>query len=99
MSGDMELRHEPENSRFVAVLSDGQAVLDYQVLDNGVWNMAHTFVPPDRRRQGIGADLVRYALDQLAEDGTQIIPGCWFVADFIADNPSYRKLVSDPSDR
>ena len=92
---EIELRHEPERSRFVAVLSDGQAVLDYHLLDDGVWNMAHTFVPPARRRQGIGAKLVRYALDHVADDGGKIVPSCWFVADFIADNPDYGRLVSE----
>jgi uncharacterized protein len=56
--------------------------------------MPHTVIDPARRRQGLGAELVRGALDDLRRRGHRVVPSCWFVAEFIDDHPDYVDLLA-----
>lgn len=91
----MEIEHIPAKTQFVARLEDGRAVLDYELLDDGSWDMTHTYVPEKDRNQGIGSELVRWALDRASEEDRQVIPTCPFVSSFIGENPEYRALLRD----
>ena len=53
----------------------------------------HTVIEPDFRGKGLGAQLVRTALDDLRERRDKVTNYCGFVADVIADNPEYRSVV------
>jgi predicted GNAT family acetyltransferase len=54
----------------------------------------HTVVVPHLRGRGLGAELVRQALDDVRISGRQVIATCWYVADFIQANPAYRDLAA-----
>jgi len=43
--------------------------------------------------QGLGAVLVRAALDDVRQRGARIVPSCWYVAEFIAEHPEDADLV------
>jgi uncharacterized protein len=49
----------------------------------------HTEVPPADEGKGIGARLVRAALDDARQRGFKIVPACSFVAAFIRRHPEY----------
>ncbi|MBV8983070.1 MAG: N-acetyltransferase, partial [Acidimicrobiia bacterium] len=46
------------------------------------------------RGQGLGAEMVRGALDDTRSTGHQVVPACWYVAEFIDANPEYRDLLA-----
>ncbi len=54
----------------------------------------HTVVDPSRRGQGLGEQLVRYALDDVRRNGDRVLARCWFVARFIEHHSEYQDLLA-----
>jgi predicted GNAT family acetyltransferase len=81
-------------SRF-EVLADGAVVgvCDYEISGAEVV-LPHTMIFPSMRGNGLASRLVRFALDDLALRNVRVVPACWFVAEFIAANPEYRRLLA-----
>src|ERR1700760_2081852 len=78
------------------------AVADDQVVGMVVYRrqgerivLTHTVVDNDHRGQGIATGLVAGALKDIAAKGLTLTNYCPFVADYIADHPTYKSLV-DP---
>jgi uncharacterized protein len=88
------VRRNPERSRY-ELLVDGEVVgvADYHI-DGGRWIFPHTVIAPERRGQGLGAELVQAALDDVRRAGGTVVPRCWYVADFIDANPAYADLLA-----
>ena len=88
------MRHDEDRQQYVWLL-DGAVVahLDYRT-DGARTVVHHTYTEPRRRGEGIAARLVRAALDDLGARGAQVVPTCWFVADFIDAHPEYRTLLA-----
>jgi predicted GNAT family acetyltransferase len=88
------VRDNPERSRYELVLGDDVVgIADYRVSGEQV-TMPHTETDPAHRGQGYGAILVRGALDDVRRAGRTVVPACWYVAEFIGDNPEYADLVA-----
>lgn len=89
-----DVRRNIEQSRY-ELLVDGKvaAVADYRA-DGNVWTFPHTVVDRSRRGRGLGAALVRGALDDVREHGATVVPTCWFVAEFIGSHPDYADLLA-----
>jgi predicted GNAT family acetyltransferase len=89
-----EVQRNEERSRYELVV-DGQlaGVADFHVIGDRVV-LPHTEVDPARRGQGLGAILVRGALDDVRSTGQVVVPQCWYVAQFIDENPDYRDLLA-----
>jgi predicted GNAT family acetyltransferase len=88
-----ELRHDTDGSRYQLVV-DGEvvAVADYRD-DGDRVVMHHTYTEPRHRGNGYAAVLVQGALDDLRARQRQIVPTCWYVAEFVEAHPEYRDLV------
>jgi predicted GNAT family acetyltransferase len=89
-----ELRHDTDGSRYQLVV-DGEvvAVADYRD-DGDRVVMHHTYTEPRHRGNGYAAVLVQGALDDLRARQRQIVPTCWYVAEFVEAHPEYRDLVA-----
>jgi uncharacterized protein len=90
-----EVRHAPERSRYELVV-DGElvGVADYRPGPGGVVTFPHTVIAGHRRGQGLGAVLVRGALDAERAAGHTVVPTCWYVAQFIDEHPDYADLLA-----
>jgi predicted GNAT family acetyltransferase len=90
----MEFRKNVEFSRYELVDGDEVvAIADYR--EHGdVVVLPHTEVKAHLRGNGLGAQVVRGALEDIAETGRHVVPQCWYVADFIAANQEYAVLVA-----
>lgn len=73
--------------------TDGQAVLDYRMPSANVIEFTHTFVPEDRRGQGVGEGLAKAGLDYARQHQLQVIPTCPFVADYLEKHSEYADLI------
>jgi uncharacterized protein len=61
-------------------------------LSRGVMTIYHTHVPPPLREKGIGSALSRGALEDVRR--FKAVPRCWFVREFITDNPEFSDLLA-----
>jgi len=87
-----DVRDNPEKSRYELV-EDGHllGVADYRVMGDNL-AFPHTEIVPSRRNQGLGAQLVQGALDDVRRKGVKVVPYCWFVAEFLEEHPEYADL-------
>lgn len=87
------VRHDQDRSRYELVMDEVVVgVADYRRRD-GTWVFPHTEIAADRRGQGLGAELVRGALDDVRRAGGKVVPQCWYVAEFIDTHPEYQDLL------
>jgi uncharacterized protein len=82
-----ELRYEIEVDGEVA------GFINYR-REPGVIELVHTDVDPRSEGKGVGAALVRGALDDLQARGLKVRPYCPFVAAYIRRHPEYQDLVA-----
>jgi uncharacterized protein len=68
-------------------------VADYRVEGDRVV-LPYTEVDPALRGSGLGAELIRAALDAIRDSGRGVVPQCSYVAHFIAEHPDYQDLVA-----
>jgi len=89
----IEVRHDPDSHRFVAMVDGCQAVLDYQRGD-GVVSLVHTGVPAAIGGRGVAAALVRAALDHARAEGLKVVPACSYVAAYFKRHPQDADLLA-----
>lgn len=87
-----EVRKVEERSRY-ELLVDGElaGIADYRE-QGDVVVFPHTEIDTTRRGQGLGAVLVRGALDDVRAQGRTVVPACWYVAEFIEQHADYADL-------
>ena len=92
-SGSPEVRHNAPRSRYEINL-DGRlaGIADYRA-DGDTIVFPHTEIEPAMRNHGIGAELVRGALDDVRARGGRVVAQCWYVAEFIDQHPEYADLL------
>lgn len=86
--------HEPEREQYTLYV-DGEerGKLTYLTTDTTI-EIPHTVVDPTLRGSGLGATLVKEALDDIRETTElRVLPTCPFVAKWILKNPEYRALT------
>jgi predicted GNAT family acetyltransferase len=91
---ELQVRKDEERGRYELV--EGGAVIgiaDYAVRGEQIV-LPHTVIDPERRGEGLGAVLVRGALDDVRPTGRRVIPACSYVAQFIDEHPEYADLVA-----
>jgi predicted GNAT family acetyltransferase len=88
------LRNNVDLSRY-ELLIDGELVgiAEYSVAGDVVV-FPHTEIESSRRGQGLGAQLVQYALDDVRAANRRVRAQCWYVREFIAEHPEYADLAS-----
>lgn len=84
------VRHQPEHSRFVVDLPDGEAELLYGEFGEDVLDLQHTEVPRSGRGKGVGDALVRAALAYARERGARVMATCPYVQAWLRRHPDER---------
>ena len=89
-----EVRHNVDESRY-EILRDGRVVGIAEYVDRGeILVFHHTEIDAPLRGDGLGAQLVGAALDDVRARDRHIIPTCWYVAEFVEHHPEYRNLLA-----
>lgn len=84
---------DERRSRFYVVLDgDGEGVLLYS-LGDGVMDMYHTEVPATQRGKGVGAMLVKSALEYAHRNSLGVRPTCTYVQHYLSKHPEHQQLV------
>ncbi|WP_371406865.1 N-acetyltransferase [Kribbella sp. NBC_00662] len=93
MSTGLQIRNNATEGAFEAVLDDEVVGrVGYRVRQGRVV-LTHTEVDEAHRGKGIANQLVRTALDDVVATGRRLTNFCPFIADYIADHPSYKTLI------
>ena len=92
------------------VVTNNEAELRYELHDGdelvgeiryrkvpGGYALVHTEVEP--KREGLGSEIMRGALDDMRARGLRAVPVCPFVSAFIRRHPEYADLVSGEDDQ
>ena len=77
-----------EKNRIYATNIDNETIAEvtFYEIENGVYNIDHTFVDDSLRGQGIGSKLVQEAVNAIKEKGAQIQATCPFASKWIEEN-------------
>lgn len=91
---ELDVAHDEEGHRYL-LRRDGEhvGVIDYR-MDDDALVMHHTEIHPAARGGGLGAVLVRRALDDVRASGRHVVPACWYVREFIDGHPEYSELLA-----
>ncbi|MCU1485875.1 MAG: acetyltransferase [Actinomycetia bacterium] len=89
-----EVRRNDAEGRY-ELLVDGELVgtADFR-LDEERVVLPHTVIDASRRGQGLGAILVKGALDDIRHAGRTVVPVCWYVAQYLDEHPQERDLLA-----
>ncbi len=90
-----EVLNNTSAHRFELHSGESMARLDYRLQDRTIV-LVHTEVPPEMVGGGVGAKLVKAALEYARESGLTVVPRCSYVAAYIRRNQQYQALV-EPS--
>jgi predicted GNAT family acetyltransferase len=91
---DVKMFKNAADERYEIWLGDIRVGLVDYYERGGVVVIPHTETLPDFGGRGLASRLVKFALDDIAEQGKKVNPACPFVAVFIKRNPEYAELVS-----
>jgi len=87
-----DIKHNQDKQRF-EINQDGMTAYISYVLNNHQINYNHTIVPDALGGQGMGTELVKYALAYARVNHLQVIPSCSFVAHLIQKHEVYQDLL------
>jgi len=88
------VRDSPERSRYIISRGTGEAgYAEYERIGGNVV-FTHTVIDPAFKGQGLGAELIRAALDDVRERGGRVVAQCSFVAGYLRRHPDYADLVA-----
>lgn len=91
MSG-LQVRHDPDRSRFEAVVDGQSCHADYR-LDGRVMTVHHTEVPPALEGRGIAGQIVRALFEHAAAHALCVRPTCSYVRAWALRHPEVRELL------
>ena len=90
----VQVRADPERSRYTAE-TDGEPVgLAAYTARGDVLTFTHTEVDPAHRGEGIGGALVRASLDDVRRRGLRVVPQCPFYAAWFEQHPEAADLLA-----
>lgn len=88
----MNVTHDERHERFVLEHEGTLSMVQYRKTGEEVLHLVRTWVAPEYRGGGFGAELVAAALDHARAEGLKITSSCWFVDAFIEEHPEYEDL-------
>lgn len=90
---DITIQHDPAARRFWTQVEGHEAELNYRQLPDRI-SIDHTGVPSPIEGRGIGAALVKAAMEYARAQGWKVIPACSYAAAFVQRHPEYADLIA-----
>lgn len=84
----MDVKHNAEAQRYELPVEHGLAIAVYRQ-QGSARIFTHTEVPPEDEGKGIGARIVKEALEDTRRQGFRIVPACSFVVAYVRRHPEY----------
>lgn len=94
---DAELIKNSDEDRYELRVGDERVgFIDYRGAGDAV-ELVHTEVDPTHGGKGYASMLVNFALSDLRDDDSRVIPTCSYVARYIERHPEFADLVNPPA--
>lgn len=91
--GLIEVRKDETTRLYEAFIGDDVVgTLAYETVGGRI-SLTHSYVDQDRRHQGIGSALARFALEDLGKSRARVGVFCGFVADYAEEHPEFNDVV------
>jgi predicted GNAT family acetyltransferase len=78
-----DIKIDENKSKFYVIIDSLEAVLEYKILGDNMFDYYHIYVPTALRNRGIAAALVEFALDYAQKKGKKVKPSCPYVSAYI----------------
>ena len=91
--GQVTVRDNAEEGRYEAEVEGQLGMAEYMRRGDTII-FVHTEVPEELEGQGIAAQIVRFALDDVRARGLKVIARCPYVAAYIRRHPEYQDLLA-----
>lgn len=88
---NVEVVHNPDETRFEIDLGNGVAMVEYQRAGKNII-FTHTEVPPAYEGMGLANKLAYTALEYAKAEGLKVQPLCPFVKLYIQKHPEYQAI-------
>jgi predicted GNAT family acetyltransferase len=91
----MELKviENKEKKRFETEVEGRLALIEYIRAENKVY-LTHTEVPKELEGKGIASSLVKQVLQQIKDEGLELVPLCPFVAAYLKRHPEWKEILA-----
>jgi uncharacterized protein len=89
-----EIVHDAGNGRFTHERDGHTSYLAYRRIDDKTVDFVSTYTPPALRGRGIAARLVKRGLEWAESEGLEVVPTCWFVAEYVERNPDWLRVIA-----
>jgi predicted GNAT family acetyltransferase len=95
MTMDIEVRHNPEKSRY-EIWRDGERAghTDYKRRRGNRIDFRHAEVDPSFRGEGLAEKMVAGALDDVRRRQYTVVSHCPYVSKFLDEHPEYQDLLA-----
>lgn len=92
----LKIHHDEARRRFAAEVERGEAVLDYELVDDDTLDLRRTFVSDELRGEGVAGQIVQHALDWARQNDKKIVATCPYVARYLERHPEHADLAVPP---
>ena len=92
---DPQVRDNAEHRRYELFVDGGMVGYARYVRRGGRAYLVHTEIDPEHEGAGLGATLVRGALDAQRQRGELVVPLCPFVRSYVERHPDYADVVDE----
>jgi predicted GNAT family acetyltransferase len=90
----LEVRHNPQASRFEAFVDGELCRADYRMSGN-VMHIVHTEVPHRLEGRGLAGQVVQAALDFARANGLKVVPVCGYVRAYVRRHKATHDLLAE----
>jgi len=90
---EITVSENKEKKRFEVLVADKIAMIEYIRAQNKIY-LTHTEVPPELGGKGIASSMVKQVLQQIKEEGLELVPLCPFVAAYVKRHPEWKDILA-----
>jgi len=90
----LDVRHNPDASRFEAFVDGALCRADYRMAGN-VMHIVHSEVPYALEGRGLAGQVVQAALDYARGKGLKVVPVCGYVRAYMRRHKASHDLLAD----
>ncbi len=86
----MEIKHDTAGHKAWTEIDGNMASVEY-ILNEGVLDIQHTYVPAPLEGKGIASQLVKFVYDYACENGLEPAATCSYAQAWLKRHPDYEK--------